>query len=457
MKNNSLKILAKDLHKFKDILRKQGYAWDINNLNSLFVNNETFNSLEIRNYWKKFLKHHKKNKVIINNIDCYINIPFCSSKCAYCLFPSWICTDEKQLKDYVGNLIEYMQFFSNTFKDIRFRNLYIGGGTPNILSKNLLNKLLSALFNNFSFNKSGQKTCEINPHNIDPSKFTILREFGLNRVSVGVQTLNTKALKINKRDYQTSENITNTVILAKKAGFKDINTDLIAGLVGDSLMNFKNNLESIMKLEPYNIVIYGLMIPNDSYLTNNLKIDREQYFIKDYPKMIRGALKIVKTLSSKFNYIPDSLDSTRWYWGLRHADHLDRNASKTYSGEYSACIFGIGTFSKSTLPELMEYRQTKHITKFDPNATIYRGRKLLKKEALIKFIIRCLDRESIIPLKQFRKIFKVSLSEKFPYALYALKKFKKITLSKDFLYFKSKMPWDKYIYTLFFFAKNNDA
>jgi len=450
MNKDTVIDLRKKVIFFKNILKQHGYFYDVNQLHTFFKYFQSYSPVVVKDYWEDFIEY-SQNKPVIRNIDFYIHIPFCRSKCNYCLFPSWLSKDRRQIDQYVDYLVENMRFFSKTFRQIKFRNLYIGGGTPSILSERQLNKVLTNLFQYFSFCKNSQKTSEGNPHSTKGSKFNLLRRYGFNRVSFGVQTLNIKALKINKRDYQQREEIKRAILLAKKAGFRDINIDLIVGLAGDTLDHFERTFSEMAKLKPYNIVVYGLMPPSDTYLSDYLKMSRESYFTEYYPKMISQAIRIMNSLSRKFGYIPDSLDRARFHWGFRHKDHIDSYASKTYSGEYAGCTFGLGTFSRSHIHGLLEYRQIKQPSHFEPTIEIYEGRKLNTKEEMVRFIINQIDQKSKIPRKMFQTIFRARLINVFPYAIQALKQLKKIRITNDYINFSFRQPEEKYIYALFFF------
>lgn len=452
MGGNLLNYLENEVNYFKNILKQRGFFYDINHLHSLlFKYNRFYTPSEIKNYWERFFKFHNDNGMIINKIDFYIHIPFCRSKCIYCVYPSWEVKSRKHLNRYIDFLIEEMRFFCKTFSHIKFRNIYMGGGTPSILSSAQLNRLLVNLFKYFSFRTNGQRTSECNPHTVMNTKFDLLRHFGFNSVSFGVQSLNARALRINKREYQEYGSIKKAIILAKRSGFKDINIDLIAGLAGDNPDYFAKSFSLMAQLQPYNIVVYGLMPPNDGYLNDWLGVSREEYFKNYYPKMISKVLRIMKSLSKKFGYIPDSLDSSGWHWGFRHKDHLSPCATETYSGEYTTgCTFGLGVFSRSHIHRLLEYRQVSYSGHFDPKSEIFEGRNLNKKEEMVKFIINQIDRESKIPQKKFHAIFGVKLINAFPCALNAIRRLKKIKIIDDYIDFSLLRPEEKYIFALFF-------
>ena len=268
-------VLAKrDREKFKCILAENGYFWDINKLHDRFKYDSAFSPAGIKKRWADFLKKRGPGGRVA--VDFYINIPFCLSKCEYCLFFRSKLLSAEKVEAYIDCLVNQFEYFSPVFRGLRFRHLYVGGGTPSMLGDGQLKKLLSAVFENFSFSPDGQRTMETNPHTARASYFGLLRKFGFNRVSFGVQSLNPAALKSNKRDYQSEGRIIEALELARAAGFEDINVDLIAGLAGDTAGGFLYSFARLAKLAPNNIVVYGLMPPSGAYLENLLKMTRKR-------------------------------------------------------------------------------------------------------------------------------------------------------------------------------------
>ncbi|MFH1691994.1 MAG: radical SAM protein [Candidatus Omnitrophota bacterium] len=441
--------LKDEVKYFRMILKQHGYFWDVGQLRNNFLYNRTLNPETVKKLWQDFL-NLSQGGGLNRCVDIYVHIPFCSSKCCYCMYPSRILENSKDIDRYVDYLIENMDYYALTFKNFTFRNLYVGGGTPTILDKKQMERLFSHLFNKFSFVKNSQKTTECNPHSSQEPKFTTLRKFGFNRISFGVQSLNPRVLHLHKRSYQEYQQIKRSILLARKVGFKDINVDLMVGLAGDSLDHFRQSFLKIAMLEPDNIVVYGLMPPSKDYLLRCLKMSRYHYFMRHYPRMIFRALEIMKSLSQKFGYGPDSLDPYGWRWGFHKKSHAVTYESETYSGEFGGSILGLGVFSRSCICEQFEYRQSSQTQHFESSADIYEGRYFRQKEAMIRYIINKIDRDSKISLGSFRNIFHCDCRDVFPYAFYALKVLEKIRIIDDDLYLIIKKPEDKYIYTLFF-------
>ena len=208
---------------------------------------------------KKLIEKSDENK---NLIDLYISIPFCPSRCSYCSFVSASTEKERKLiEPYLKSLINEMKQKSEFIKqnNMQIHTVYIGGGTPSVLSENELIVLFNGIKDSFNIYNVIEFTFEAGrPDTITEEKLNILKSFGVNRISVNPQTLDDRILeKIGRKhtvkDFYTAFN------LAYKQKFC-VNVDLIAGLPNDNTQNFIKNFEKIIDLNPQNITIHTLYI-----------------------------------------------------------------------------------------------------------------------------------------------------------------------------------------------------
>jgi len=185
----------------------------------------------------------------------YIHIPFCKQKCNYCDFASFAGRDFL-IDDYLSALAK--EAATTSFK--KAQTLYIGGGTPSLLSVGqleILGKTITANFGEIaSFSES---TFESNPESLTYEKLTLLKQMGFNRLSIGLQSFNEEELKLLGRVHTVSQFI-NAYENARKCGFDNINVDLIAGLPHQTLTAFLESLRCLVELRPEHISVYGLQI-----------------------------------------------------------------------------------------------------------------------------------------------------------------------------------------------------
>ncbi len=179
----------------------------------------------------------------------YIHIPFCRKKCIYCDFYS-LPYQEKLGDAYAEVLAKQAGALVGVFKTI-----YIGGGTPTILSKSALTKLLESLKGRF--NESTEFTIEANPESLSEEKASLLLSLGVNRISIGVQSLRDMKLSRLGRVHD-SKSARQAVILASKKGFKNISIDMIYGTWGEEDSQWREELEEATGLPATHMSCYSL-------------------------------------------------------------------------------------------------------------------------------------------------------------------------------------------------------
>ncbi|MBQ8849956.1 MAG: coproporphyrinogen dehydrogenase HemZ [Clostridia bacterium] len=214
--------------------------------------------------------------------DCsvYISIPFCPSRCTYCSFVSYT---SKRLLDLIPEYIERLKVdiranFETIDKlGLRVRTLYIGGGTPTILSEEQLKDLLSYIYTLTDVTKLDEYTMEAGrPDTITEEKLTIAREYGVTRVSVNPQSLSDDVLYGIGR-HHTAEDFFRAFSDARRAKIKTVNVDLIAGLPGDNFKRFSATMDKVLQMAPENITVHTFCVKKSAEI---LKLNSDVYSIR---------------------------------------------------------------------------------------------------------------------------------------------------------------------------------
>lgn len=193
----------------------------------------------------------------MKKISLYIHIPFCAQKCFYCDFPSFARMDNLRM-DYIKALCKEIKIFKEKYAEYEIDTIFIGGGTPSVLEASELEIVLKEI-NTLNISKNVEFSMECNPGNLTEEKLRVMRENGVNRISMGLQAKQNTLLKTLGRihDYDTfKENF----ILAKNNGFTNINVDLMFGLPNQKVSDWKESLEEIISLNPSHISAYSLII-----------------------------------------------------------------------------------------------------------------------------------------------------------------------------------------------------
>ena len=193
----------------------------------------------------------------MEELGIYIHIPFCKQKCFYCDFCSFANKNEMQEK-YVEAVINEIKNITHKEK-YTVTTIYFGGGTPSILNPEYIKNILQEIESSFEILDDAEITIEINPGTVNEEKLKKYKEYGINRLSIGLQSTNDKILKKIGRihDYKQFEE---TFFYARKCGFKNINIDLMIGLPTQAVEDVKQTLEKIIQKNPEHISVYSLII-----------------------------------------------------------------------------------------------------------------------------------------------------------------------------------------------------
>ncbi|MEA4870740.1 Oxygen-independent coproporphyrinogen-III oxidase-like protein HemZ [bioreactor metagenome] len=209
--------------------------------------------------------------VMPREIDLYVGIPFCRTKCLYCSFPSEVMGRNDRLPRYLDALKSDIAAGAALVRenDFRVRSFYMGGGTPTVLSAAQLEDLLG-----FTLKQYGtfgmESTVEAGrPDTIDREKLLVLKGLGVSRISINPQTMSDETLRRVGRSH-TAADIVQVYRLAREIGFDSINMDLIAGLPGEITEDMQRSCDAIADLRPDNLTVHSLAIKRSSLLKKEL-------------------------------------------------------------------------------------------------------------------------------------------------------------------------------------------
>ncbi|MEQ8198571.1 MAG: radical SAM family heme chaperone HemW [Clostridiaceae bacterium] len=198
----------------------------------------------------------------MKSISLYIHIPFCKQKCRYCDFPSY-SGKEALMREYLNKLS--MELSGEALK-YSYNTVFIGGGTPSYLNEENLEYLLREI-SKLSFNQNAEFTVECNPGTLTIDKLKIMKKYGVNRLSFGLQSAVDSILK-NLGRIHTFEEFKSNYIAARNIGFDNINVDLMFGLPNQSLKGLQDTLRQVAELEPEHISAYSLIVEEGTAFYN---------------------------------------------------------------------------------------------------------------------------------------------------------------------------------------------
>ena len=273
-------------------------------------------------------------------VSVYISIPFCPSRCLYCSFPSNPLSKGKRniVTQYLEALMVEIEKTGQLLQryNKQIVSLYLGGGTPTTLNADELSVLLEHAKKHLDLRDVKEITVEAGrPDTITEEKLNILKNYGVQRISINPQTMNPDTLRIIGRDHSPKD-IEDAVSMARKLGFKTINMDLIIGLPDETPSMVENTMKEILRLQPENLTVHTLAIKNSSKLKNEIK----NYELAQ-EEQAKEMLKITANYAEKMGLIP--------YYMYRQKYMIGNLENIGYCIPKHECIYNI---------QIMEERQT---------------------------------------------------------------------------------------------------
>ncbi len=203
-------------------------------------------------------------------LSVYIHIPFCRKRCAYCDFNTFVGLDHL-LEKYVDCVLEEITIFSILFNSDHFvQTIYFGGGTPTIMPVSSYVKMIKTISNHFSMADILEISSEANPMELDLDYLSGLHDAGINRLSIGMQSVVKNELEILGR-LQHPEDVSQAVLNSKNARFNNINIDLIYGIPTQTLRSFALSVKSAVSFKPQHLSIYGLSLESSTPLAHKIQ------------------------------------------------------------------------------------------------------------------------------------------------------------------------------------------
>ena len=266
-------------------------------------------------------------------LHIYIGIPFCPSRCSYCSFISQEAPKKRDmLPSYVDAVLREMDLVLPRI-GYKIESLYIGGGTPTVLPEVLFEKFIKGVFSHPELSVVKEICVEAGrPDTITEKKLQVLRDNGVSRICINPQTLCDATLERVGRKHSAADFVS-AFRMAKKMGFTIINTDLIAGLPGETASEFRSSLCEIISLSPENITVHALSKKRRSSMKREEVVRSEEEDLQDVGSMLSFASE--KLLSE--GYVP--------YYMYKQKDTIGGHENIGYCREGTECIYNVAMMS----------------------------------------------------------------------------------------------------------------
>ena len=197
------------------------------------------------------------------SLGIYIHIPFCKSKCRYCDFCSFPDKSGEYMRAYTDELCRRISERVGDAEEYRVDTVYLGGGTPSLLPEKCIEKIMNAV-REYDLSPHVEITMECNPATADESYFYSVKNMGINRLSIGLQSACDKELELLGRVH-TKEDFVRCFSQARGAGFDNISVDLMYGIPDQTTESFADSIEFLLSTEPEHISAYGLTVEDGTY------------------------------------------------------------------------------------------------------------------------------------------------------------------------------------------------
>ncbi|QCI17348.1 radical SAM family heme chaperone HemW [Buchnera aphidicola (Aphis helianthi)] len=348
-------------------------------------------------------------------ISLYVHIPWCIKKCGYCDFYSYVSKKNIPELEYVKNLLKDLEKDLKLIHKRKISSVFIGGGTPSLLNSESIKNLIKGIKKRTKLSKFSEITIESNPKLIEYKRFRNYKKSGINRFSLGVQTFNSRLLKVIERTYDRKEAI--RAIKEIKKINNNFNLDIMYGLPGQSLKNVLSDLKYAVKYNPTHISWYQLTIePNTSFYVKNLNLPHENIIFK----MFNQGEKFLK----KSGYIKYEISS---YMKLNYT--CQHNLNYWNFGDYIG--IGCGAHGKITKTngEIIRTIKNKNINDFINGKYIDIKKLILDQDKPFEYFMNA--------FRLYKPIYKKHFQERTNISINDIKKNIKKALQKKYIIEKS--------------------
>lgn len=242
----------------------------------------------------------------VKELELYVHIPFCVKKCAYCDFLSAPAGEEERQR-YVETLLKEIQGYGKQYQDYCVTTIFVGGGTPSVLNGEQMKAIFNALRESFVIDTDAEITIEVNPGTVTEEKAEAWKQAGINRISIGLQSVNDEELRMLGRIHSYKDFL-DTYHLLRDKGFYNLNVDLISAIPGQTLESWRKTLCRVAELKPEHISAYSLIIEEGTPFYTLYGEDRQDAVLKSLPQPLpdeeteRLIYEETETILQKYGY-----------------------------------------------------------------------------------------------------------------------------------------------------------
>lgn len=371
---------VKLVHRFMDMGLGELEITDILHNDYLLQEAKTALLLEVARNNRPFLLAPEQAKKMVS---IYIGIPFCPSRCYYCSFPGAVLKDyDSEIKPFLQVLFTEMNRMADCLQQLNMavQSIYIGGGTPTVLSETDLEEMLGLLHKKYITHRTQEITVEAGrPDTLNPDKLKILKQGGVDRICVNPQSMNDSTLKRIGRNHD-QKGVLQSIEWVREAGIRQINMDLIVGLPGETISQNTSTADKILRLAPQNVTVHTLSLKRGS----DMAIMEDKERIDDRVNEVQKGVEFFASQLQEAGYSPYYMYRQKYMKaGMENIGYTLPGQECLYNiqmMEERQTIIGMGGGAASKFINTADWKLTSSYNPKDPAAYCQSIEKLIKRK-----------------------------------------------------------------------------
>lgn len=353
--------------------------------------------------------------------NMYVHVPYCKSICTFCNYKRLKVSSREALDAYVAFIEHEAALFGSALEGVAFGALYVGGGTPSVLSAEQLNRLMEALHRAFVFADGAQKNFEFDPMVMTPDRYEVISRFGFTRFSFGIQSVDVDVNALHNRGRQQRGHLDKQFKLLSDHGAESANVDFLLGLDGTTAEGMLAEIEEVLtKHRPYEVTVYFLH-PTPAYVEAHFEgdFDRFKAHLAPFEKLIPDALaelapRIDYAISGDGKHVIN-MSSTRRQAAPRRAKtthyHYCDIPSQVHRPLY---LLGLGDSARSRIFGQLTYRAEHEADDRAPDSPRYVASTMTKQDEMFAYLAFVFRDGDVMDRALFRRTFGLDVTEALP-------------------------------------------
>lgn len=353
--------------------------------------------------------------------NMYVHVPYCKSICTFCNYKRLKVSSREALDEYVAFIEHESALFAPALEGIAFGALYVGGGTPSVLSAEQLRRLMGALHGSFTFAEGAQKNFEFDPMVMTPDRYDVISSFGFTRFSFGIQSVDVDVNALHNRGRQQRGHLDKQFALLRDHGAESANVDFLLGLDGTTAEGMLAEIEEVLtKHRPYEVTIYFLH-PTPAYVDAHFEgdFDRFKAHLAPFEQLIPGALAelapridyaiagdgkhVINMSSTRRRAAPARAKSTHY--------HYCDVPSQVHRPLY---LLGLGDSARSRIFGQLSYRAEHEADDRAADSRRYVASTMTTRDEMFAYLAFVFRDGDVLDRARFRRTFGVDVIEALP-------------------------------------------